>query len=210
MDRRRALKNVAALAGLAAIGGRAFAQSTQYNTLDPAQPTEDPSRIELIEFFHYACPHCRNFDPLLEAWLVNLPQDVYFRRVPAIWGNPKLKNLARLYYSADATGDLHKLHGQVFGAFQSDHVPLDTAEGVRNWIAGKGVDADKFMAAYNSFGIQSKLTRADQLARNFHVQGVPTMAVNGKYTTSASLTGSHENTLKVIEELITKVRNERT
>jgi len=209
MDRRQALKNMAALTGLAAIGGRALAQNEQYNTLDPAQPTEDPSRIELIEFFHYGCPHCRNFDPLLEAWLVNLPKDAYFKRVPAIWGNPKLKSLARLYYAAEATGDLHTLHGEVFGAFQSQHEPLDKAEGVRNWVAGKGVDADKFMAAYDSFGIQSKLARADQLARNFHVQGVPTMAVNGKFTTSASLTGSHENTLKVVEQLMDKIRSER-
>ncbi|MCB1907249.1 MAG: thiol:disulfide interchange protein DsbA/DsbL [Rhodocyclaceae bacterium] len=209
MDRRQALKNVAVLAGLAATGGRAFAQGRSYNTLDPAQPTEDASRIEIIEFFHYGCPHCRDFDPLLEAWLVNLPGDVTFKRVPAIWGNAKLKQLARLYYSAEATGDLHTLHGEVFAAFQTSKIPLDTEPGVRDWVAGKGLDADKFMAAYKSFGIQSKLARAEQLARNFRVQGVPTMAVDGKYTTSASLTGSHENTLKVIDELIAKVRAER-
>ncbi|MCP5236708.1 MAG: thiol:disulfide interchange protein DsbA/DsbL [Zoogloeaceae bacterium] len=209
MDRRQALKNVAVLATLAVTGGRAFAQERSYNTLDPAQPTEDASRIEIIEFFHYACPHCRDFDPLLEAWLVNLPQDVSFKRVPAIWGNPKLKQLARLYYTAEATGDLHTLHGGVFAAFQSSKIPLDTEPGVRDWVASKGINADKFMAAYKSFGIQSKLSRAEQVARNYRIQGVPTMAVDGKYTTSASLTGSHENTLVVIDELITKVRSER-
>ena len=97
----------------------------------------------------------------------------------------------------------------VFSAFQSSKVPLDTESGVRDWVAGKGIDADKFMATYKSFGIQSKLSRADQVARSYRVQGVPTMAVDGKYTTSASLTGSHENTLKVIDELIAKVRSDR-
>ncbi len=209
MDRRQALKHVAAVAGLAVIGNKAFAQGEPFNTLDPAQSTEDPSRIEIVEFFHYGCPHCRAFDPLLEAWLVNLPKDAYFKRVPAIWGNPKLKGLARLYYAAEATGDLHALHADVFEAFQTAHVPLDTPEGVKDWVAGKGIDADKFMAAYKSFGIESKLSRADQLARNFRIQGVPTVAVNGQYTTSASLTGSHENTLKVVDELMAKVRKSR-
>jgi len=209
MDRRQALKQVAGLASLAVIGSRAFAQSDQFNTLDPAQSTDDPSRIEIVEFFHYACPHCRAFDPLLEAWLVSLPKDAYFKRVPAIWGNPKLKDLARLYYAAEATGDLHALHPTVFDAFQTAKLPLDTADGVRSWVASKGIDADKFMAAYKSFGIESKLSRADQLARNFHIQGVPTVAVNGLYTTSASLTGSHENTLKVVEQLMDKVRKSR-
>lgn len=209
MDRRQALKQVAALTALATAGGRVFAQGGQFNTLDPAQPTEDKSRVEIIEFFHYGCPHCRNFDPLLEAWLATAPKDVNFKRVPAIWGNPGLRELARFYYTAETTGDLHKLHSAVFSAFQDAKIPLNTEEGVRSWVASKGVDVDKFMATYKSFGVQSMVSRADQIARGYKVQGVPTMAVGGKYTTSASMTGSHENTLKVVDELIAKVRNSR-
>ena len=209
MDRRQALKQVAAIAGLAAIGAPALAQREPFTRLDPAQPTEDPSRIEVIEFFHYGCPHCRDFDPLIEAWLLSLPKDVYFKRVPAIWGNPGLRKLARFYYAAEATGHLEKLHPEIFPAYQSAKVPLHTEAGVRGWVASKGLDADKFMAAYKSFGIQSKISRADQIARNYRVQGVPTVAIDGKYTTSASLSGSHENTLKVIDRLIEQIRSSR-
>lgn len=209
MDRRQVLKRAAAFAAFASVGGRAFAQREPFTKLDPVQPTEDKSRIEIIEFFHYGCPHCRNFDPMIEAWLVSLPKDVYFKRVPAIWGNPGLRELARLYYTAEATGDLHTLHGAVFVAYQDSKVPLTTEEGVRSWVASKGVDVDKFMSTYKSFGVESMLARADQIARNYRVQGVPTMAVDGRYTTSASLTGSHEATLKVIDELIGKVRGSR-
>ena len=209
MDRRHAIKQLAALAGLSAIGGYAFAQREAFNTLDPVQPTEDQSRIEVLEFFHYGCPHCRDFDPLIEAWLVTLPKDVYFKRVPAIWGNPQLRELARLYYTAEATGDLHKIHGAVFTAFQTEKRPINTEAGVREWIATQGVNVDKFMATYKSFGIQSQLSRAEQLAKNFRIQGVPAMAVNGRFTTSASLTGSHPNTLKVVDQLIAQSRGER-
>jgi protein dithiol oxidoreductase (disulfide-forming) len=64
------------------------------------------------------------------------------------------------------------------------------------------------MDTYNSFALQAMVQRADQIARAYRVQGVPTMAVGGRYMTSASMTGSHENTLKVVDELIVRVRAE--
>jgi len=42
------------------------AESIGYETLSPAQPTQNPEKIEIIEFFWYGCPHCYAFEPLLE------------------------------------------------------------------------------------------------------------------------------------------------
>ena len=81
--------------------------------------------------------------------------------------------------------------------------------GLRAWIDGKVADSKKFMDAYKSFGVNSMLQRADQRARAMKVQGVPTMAVDGRFLTSASMTGSHEATLKVVDQLIARVRSER-
>ena len=41
------------------------------------------------------------------------------------------------------------------------------------------------------------------------IQGVPSMVIDGRFVTSASMSGSHENTLKVADELIARVRKER-
>jgi len=207
MNRRLAMKQLAALAGLSAIGLPAMAQADgSYELVDPPQPTADAGKIEVIEFFHYGCPHCRHFDPLVEAWLKTLPADVYFVRVPAIWGNPKLKALAQFYYAMEATGTTETLHPKVFAAYQDERVPLDTEAGVADWVAKMGVDAKHFMDAYKSFGVNGKVQRADQVARNYKIRGVPTLAIDGRYTTSGAIAGSHEEALKVTDALIAKIR----
>ncbi len=209
MNRRDALKQLAALATLASPVAGAWAAEETFQVLNPPQATDDPSKIEVVEFFHYGCPHCRNFDPLLESWLKKLPQDVAFRRIPAIWNNQQLAGLARLYYAAEVSGDLHALHGKVFAAVQDEKRPLHTEAGVSEWIQGKVVDPKKFMDAYKSFGVNSMLQRADQRARDMKIQGVPTLAIDGKFLTSASMAGSHEAALKKADELIARARRER-
>ncbi len=210
MNRRLAIKQLAALAGLSAIGLPAMGQAAgTFSAVSPPQPTSDASRIEVLEFFHYGCPHCRDFDPLVEEWLAKQPKDVNFMRVPAIWGNPKLQALARYYYATEVAGVAETLHPKVFEAFQDQKVPLDTEEGVANWVASMGVDAKRVMDAYKSFGVQGKVQRADQLARKYRIRGVPTLAIDGQYLTSASMAGSHEAALTVADELIAKVRQSK-
>lgn len=210
MQRRQVLKQLAALGGLVMVGESVLAQgAAPFLTLPTPQATEAKGKVEVIEFFHYGCPHCRDFDPLLEQWVKALPADVVFKRVPAIWGNPQLSALARFFYAAEATGDLGKLHTKIFEAFQSDKVPLNTEAGALEWVGRQGVDGKKFADAYKSFGVNSKIQRADQLARAYQVQGVPTLAIDGKFLTSASMTGSHANTLKMADQLIARARKEQ-
>ncbi|MDX9718126.1 MAG: thiol:disulfide interchange protein DsbA/DsbL [Thauera sp.] len=207
MNRRDALK----LAGLtlalpyAGLAGAA----DPFQVLDPAQPGDDPSKIEVYEFFHYGCPHCRDFDPLVSAWKKTLAEDVILRVVPAVWNNAQLAGLARLYYTAEIAGELDTVHSSVFAAVQDEKRPLFNEEQVREFVTGKVADPAKFMETYKSFGVGSLVQRSDQLARAMKIQGVPAIVVGGKYLTSASMTGSHENTLKVADQLIARVRQER-
>ena len=63
------------------------AESLGYETLSPAQPTHNPDKIEIIEFFWYGCPHCYSFEPLLENWVKTLPKNVEFIRQPAVFSD---------------------------------------------------------------------------------------------------------------------------
>lgn len=209
MNRRELMKQLAVLGALATPVAGTWAAGEAFQALNPPQATDDPSRIEVVEFFHYGCPHCRDFDPLLEAWIAKLPKDVAFRRIPAIWNNEQLRGLARFYYAAEISGDLHALHSKAFVALQDERVPLVTEAGVSDWIQGKVADPKKFMDAYRSFGVNSLLQRADQRARGMKIQGVPALVIDGKYTTSASMAGSHEAALTTADELIARVRKER-
>ena len=208
MNRRDALKQFAALSAALPFANSAWAKDP-FVILNPAQKTDDPSKVEVLEFFHYGCPHCRDFDPLIEAWRKKQPADVSFRQVPAIWDNPQLSALARLFYAAEVSGELEAVHHQVFIAVQEQKRQLFTEEQVSEWINGKVTDSARFMAAYTSFGVNSKLQRADQLARAMRIQGVPTVVVDGRFVTSASMAGSHEEALKVVDQLIERVRKER-
>ena len=58
------------------------AQDSYYTRVDPPQPTDQPAKIEVIEFFAFSCPHCSNLYAPLAAWVKKLPPDVVFKRIP--------------------------------------------------------------------------------------------------------------------------------
>jgi thiol:disulfide interchange protein DsbA len=67
----------------------------------------------------------------------------------------------------------------------------------------------KFADAYRSFNVRCGIKRIEKLGRNYKVQGVPTLAVDGKYFTSGSIAGSHEAAFKVADQLIARARAEQ-
>ena len=211
MQRRDVLKQLSALAALGGVGLPAWSQAggKGFELVSPPQPTEVKGKIEILEFFHYGCPHCRAFDPLLEMWIKKQAADVAFHRVPVMWGNPQLIGLAKLFLTLETTGDHARLHGQIFDAVQSEKLPLHTEAGAQEWAVKKGIDAKKFAEAYRSFNVGVRLKRIEELGRNYKVQGVPLLAIDGKYFTSASIAGSHEAALKSADQLIVRARGEQ-
>ncbi|HRQ57454.1 MAG TPA: thiol:disulfide interchange protein DsbA/DsbL [Azoarcus taiwanensis] len=208
MNRREVLKHLGLLSAAGA-APLAFAQQrAPFETLANRVPSEVEGKIEVIEFFHYGCPHCRNFHPLVKDWLTRLPEDVAFRKVPAIWGNEQLRGLARLYYTGERTETLGLIEEAIFAAVQDERRAIHTEEGVRNWITRFDFDHAAFMDTYKSFALQATIQRADQIARTYRIQGVPTVAVGGRFITSASMTGSHQGTLEVVDQLLERIRNE--
>ena len=152
-----------------------------YVPIIPAQMTDTPAKIEVIEFFSYGCPHCSDFHPIVGKWAAALPSDVTFKRVPVTFGRPPWASLARLFYALEATGDLAKLDSAVFDALHKAGSKLYDDKSITAWVAAQGVDAKRFTEAYNSFAVVSKAKRADQMVQTYKIQGVPAMTVDGKY-----------------------------
>jgi thiol:disulfide interchange protein DsbA len=181
---------------------RQFELGTQYERLSPTQPTSSgPDKIEVAEVFWYGCPHCYTFDPYLESWKENLPADVSFVRIPALW-NELLQIHARIYYTAEALGKLDEMHAEVFREIHVNRNGLNTPAQIRDLFANYGVDAATFDKTFESFAVYTKIQRADELARRYRVSSVPTVIVNGKYTTNATMAGSYPNLVEVINELV--------
>lgn len=194
---------------LALFAGTAAAQGKPaYKPLANPQTVESGEKIEVVEFFWYGCSHCYDLEPFLKKWTARLPKDVEFRRVPAVLTERWLPN-ARTFYTLEAMGLLDRLHGEVFDAIHIDRVNINDEKIQLEWMAKKGVDRSKFTEAWKSFSVQSKTKRAVQLTQSFDVTGVPTLVVDGKYTTSVAMAGSPEGLMKTLDELIVKARAER-
>jgi thiol:disulfide interchange protein DsbA len=181
-------------------------EGTDYRTLGPPQRTDAAAgKIEVIEFFSYGCPHCNEFYPLISAWTAKLPKDVVFRRVATGMGRTAWTNLAKAYYALESTGDLNRLDAQIFHAIHEEHLPLFDEKAITQWVGMHGVNREKFVAAFDSFGVNTKLNQAEQMVENYKIDGVPGLAVAGKYVVMGN---SLEQLLSNTDALIAKARAE--
>ena len=69
-----------------------------------------------------------------------------------------------------------------------------------------GFDADEFKAAYESPTVEAKVKMATLVTRDYGIDGVPSVIVNGKYRTTATMAGSQGAILEVVNFLIAKER----
>lgn len=181
-------------------------EGTDYRSLEPRQHTDAPAKIVVVEFFSYGCPHCNEFYPLISAWAAKLPKDVVLEKVATGMGRTAWTNLAKAYYALGATGDLSRLDGQVFHAIHEERKPLFDEKAISTWVAAHGVDPVKFTTAFDSFGVNTKLTQAEQMVDNYKIDGVPGLAIDGKYVVMGN---TFEQLLSNADALIAKVRDER-
>ncbi|MDP2097520.1 MAG: thiol:disulfide interchange protein DsbA/DsbL [Methylobacter sp.] len=177
------------------------AEPVGYETLSPAQPTRNPEKIEVIEFFWYGCPHCYSLEPLMGEWLKNLPKNVDFIRQPAVFSELWGKH-AKAYFTAEALGVVDKVHGDLFDAVQNKKQKLETEDELAAFFVAHGVNKTEFHDTYNSFLIDAKMRQAATTAGRYGVTGVPAVIINGKYKTNGPLAGSHEKMIEVINQLI--------
>ncbi len=183
-------------------------EGKDYTVLANPQPTQDANKIEVLEFFWYGCPHCYSLHPHIKTWLLNVPGDVSFRYVPAIF-RPNWVMGAKIYYVIEAMGVADTLHDKVYDAIHRDKIDLNNESVLFDWIEKQGVDRKKFEATYKSFGIQNQVARSTQMTRQYQLSGVPALVVNGKYLTSGRMGGTQQDTIKTLELLIEKARKEK-
>ncbi|MBP0588783.1 thiol:disulfide interchange protein DsbA/DsbL [Paraburkholderia sp. LEh10] len=177
-----------------------------YTVLSTPQPVEAPAgKIEVIEFMWYGCPHCNEFDPDLEAWIKKQGPDVVFKRVPVAFRDDFIPH-SKLYHAVDALGLANQLTPTIFHEIHVNKNYLLTPEDQAKFLAKNGVDPKKFMDAYNSFSTQSALQRDKKLLEDYKIEGVPTLAVQGKYETGPAQTNSLTGTIQVLDYLIAQVR----
>jgi thiol:disulfide interchange protein DsbA len=210
-------RRLAPLAGAAVIAAVSLAAAGQapvpqegreYMRIRNPVAVETGKKIEVIEFFSYGCPHCGEFEPVLQGWVKTLPADVQFRRVPVMFQDRWIA-LAKIYYTLDALGDEARLSPEVFTALHGRGVSLWQEKAFFDWAASNGLDRKKVEEMYNSFAIAGKMNRAKQQAQLYNVQSVPLIVIDGKFVTASDKVGTHAMMPAVMDALVAKARAER-
>lgn len=178
-----------------------FVEGVHYEVVHPSQPTRDASKVEVLEFFWYGCPHCYHFEPTLASWLDEEPAGVDFHRVPALFRNVWQVH-AKAYFAAEFMGVLDKVHTNFFKAIHENNQYLTTEDALTTFFENNGVSGEDFMKTYQSFGVAAKLKNAANLAKNYKITAVPTMVINGKYVVHGGLVREPKEMLAVVKYLV--------
>jgi thiol:disulfide interchange protein DsbA len=179
----------------------AFLAGTDYQVISPAVKTTQPDKVVVTEIFWYGCPHCFRFEPYVESWAAGLPDGVVFEQVPSSL-NPRWTELARAYYAFKMMGVLEQTHKAVFDAIHLKRQRLDSLDSIAAFAASLGLDEKVFRENYASFPVETQIRKNMQKEKRYGHRGVPAVIVNGKYLVSASLAGSNERMIQIMNFLV--------
>ena len=214
MNRREFSLQLAGVAGAAALAsllpGLALAspaapvEGTDYDRLKTPLDLPETGKVEVVEFFWYGCPHCYAFEPTIEQWIAKLPADVHFRRVPAAL-SARWAFHQQIFCTWEALGVVDKMHTRTFDRFHKLDKPIDHLDDLLAFAKESGLDPAQVKTAWNSFGVNNRMAQDKALAEAYGVDGVPTIGIHGRYTTSPSQ-GGEKGCLATTDSLIAQLR----
>jgi thiol:disulfide interchange protein DsbA len=174
----------------------------------PQQPVESGERIEVLDFFFYACPYCNDLLPYLERWQKRNAAEIVFRHVPVVRHDSWVP-LAKTYFTLEAMGEAGRLHSAVYRSYHVDELSMSQDKVIAEWAEKNGLDREKFMTIYRSEETQQKVERARKMTADYDIHGTPSIVVDGKYLTSTSMTPGIPQVIPVLDGLIRLARQQR-
>lgn len=181
----------------------AWVAGQHYFLVDPPVATADPSKVEVLEVFSYACPHCAHFQPYVDELKTKLPKGVAFRYLPAVF-HDSWEPFARAFYAAESLGVLDKVHQATFDALHRDHKPLGDIDSIAAFYGSLGVDPKLFLSTAKSFVVDGKLSSGQAQLQKYAIDGTPTLIVNGKYRVTGASAGGLPQMVELTQFLVQK------
>lgn len=200
-----------ALAGAAGVAVAPWASAqrnaptpgTEFRLINPPQPVDSAGKIEVLEFFWYACPHCASLEPLIRNWAKQLAADVVFRRAHVPFNEIRHQ---QLFYTLEAMGKSDQADDKVFAAIHVDRNRMDSLDKILPIVEKAGIDRKAFTETWESFSVQTRMRKATSMAASYKIESVPSLIVNGKYLTSPSMAGGNTGVLQVVDYLVAQER----
>lgn len=159
------------------------------------------NKVEVDEFFSYACPHCYHFLPLVEPWAKKQPNYVAFKHIPVGMGNPTWSFVQKVYISLDEMGLEPALHENYFASIHRDHLEIyHDRDALNSWLNKNHVNVSQFNSIFDSFSTATKANADNNLAMKEGVDQVPLLIIDGKYIVAPG--DLRDRTFPVAEYLI--------
>lgn len=172
-----------------------------YFTIADREIKSEP--IEVIEFFSYACPNCKELHGLLEDWEQSLPDDVTFRKIH-VAHSIQTTNLARTHVALGERNLVARHERRIFEEVEKRPRTFGTLVSTAEFFDGHGIEKDQFERILQSDRVQSILDTEATFVRELGVIAVPTFLVANKYVVSSKT--KQQETVRALFEVIEMVR----
>lgn len=178
-----------------------FKAGEDYQILDTAA-TDTPT---VTEFFSFYCPHCFQFEPLVQQLKQQVPDNakVVKNHVSFMGGNMG-EVVTRTYATAVVLNVEDTMIPVIFDRIHVAQNAPKSLDDVRQMFVDNGVDGKEFDSAYNSFAANSMAKRFDQSFEKAGLRGVPAVIVNGKYHVTPKTVETPEEYFQLINFLLSQ------
>jgi protein dithiol oxidoreductase (disulfide-forming) len=203
-----------------AVPTKTWVEGRDYVSLMTLQYTTVPAgKVEVMEVFSYGCPACNSFEPVMSKLRHSLPPNAQVVLLPASFKeNEDWPMFQRAYFAAQSLGIAERTHQGIFDAVwkTGELAVIDPAthrlrspepsleDAARCYARLSGVKPQDFIAAANSFAVNTRMRAADEQIFAMQVPGTPCIVVNGRYRVNMDMPRSGDELIDLVRFLVAK------
>ncbi|SHO54306.1 thiol:disulfide interchange protein DsbA/DsbL [Vibrio quintilis] len=178
-----------------------YKEGVNYQVLDLPHST-NPT---VTEYFSFYCPHCFEFEPVIQKLKLHLPKDTEFQKNHvSFMGGSMGAPMSKAYATMISLGVEDKMIPVMFNRIHVERNAPKTEAALKQIFIDQGVDAKKFDATFNSFAVDSMARRFDKGFQESKLTGVPSVIVNNKYLVVTRGIKDNEDYFKLVDFLLKK------
>ena len=174
-------------------------EGEDYTLLDTPLTNQQRDSIEVIEYFSYRCIHCKNFEPFLEDWLVEIPENVNFSRQHVVFSTSD-ELFARTHLALQQSPNYSSLHNRLFSAVHDRQKQFTDLEDITSYLEDYDLDPNEFNRSFTSTRTDRRLTNNRSRQARSQLTATPSLLISGKYL--ISMKNGQPRALEVASELI--------
>jgi len=179
-----------------------YQEGLHYFRIDNATELQG-DKVEVLEMFSYLCSHCSTFETFVNPWVEKAPDHVDFRRVPVVFGRGSWELYARAFATAQIMGLPEEVHMAMMDRLWKERKVMRSLDEIADFYVQFGANKEKFLSTAQSFAVDGKIRKDQQLVRSYGITGTPSIVVNGRYrVTASSALPSFQSMLDAVDYLV--------